>query len=203
MTRTTIYRLGVAAAALTCASLVSAQNPRLFKSNANPSPAPAASAGEHHGGDKKSENNNGGDDSAFLKAAAAGGMKEVEMGRMAEKNGQSDEVKKIGRQMVSDHTALNKEVMAAAGKRGVKLPSKSDHSMKDMKGADFDNHFLGMMVEDHNKDIRLFENEAKNGHDPEVKAMAQKALPTLKKHLATVKSAQKKTAKAGGSTSAQ
>ncbi len=131
-------------------------------------------------------------DAYFLKAAAAGGMKEVAMGRMAEKNGQSPEVKQIGQRMVADHTRANKEITAAAHKRGIKLAAQTTPAMDQMKGSTFDRDFLHMMAEDHNATIKVFQGEAKNGEDAELKAMAQKTLPTLKEHLMMVKQAQQK-----------
>jgi putative membrane protein len=129
-------------------------------------------------------------DAVFLKEAAAGGMKEIAMGENAEKNGQSDEVKNFGRQLVSDHTALNKQIMAAAKKKGITLPKATSPSLN--KGSTFDKDFLHMAVEAHNNDIKAFQGEAKNGEDAEVKALAEKALPTLKHHLMMAKAAQQK-----------
>ena len=44
------------------------------------------------------------------------------------------------------------------------------------------------MVEDHEKDVKAFEQEAQSGQDPEVKAWAAKQLPTLREHLSQAKS---------------
>ena len=45
------------------------------------------------------------------------------------------------------------------------------------------------MVKDHEKDVAEFEEEAKDGSDADVKAWANKTLPTLKKHLEMAKAA--------------
>ena len=115
---------------------------------------------------------------------------EVHMGQMAEKQGQSADVKKIGTRMVADHTKVNNELMTLAQAKGVKLDTR--HKMDKMDGANFDQMYLDQMVKDHDKDIAEFENEAKSGMDPEVKSFASKNLPTLKKHLEMVKAAQGK-----------
>lgn len=128
-------------------------------------------------------------DAVFVKEAAMGGMAEVEMGKMAEKQGVSPEVKQIGARMVTDHSRMNKELMAVAKKKGIKLGKAQP---MEIKGSTFDKDYLAMMVSDHDKDIASFQAEAKNGEDPELKAMAAKSLPTLKSHLAMVKAAQKK-----------
>ena len=47
------------------------------------------------------------------------------------------------------------------------------------------------MVAGHEKAIQLFENEAKNGRDADVKAWAEKCLPTLREHLKLAQAAVK------------
>jgi putative membrane protein len=44
------------------------------------------------------------------------------------------------------------------------------------------------MVKDHEEDIKEFEKEAREGQDPEAKAFASKTLPTLRAHLAKIRS---------------
>lgn len=143
---------------------------------------PAVMKGPH---DNKSVSSK---DAVFVKEAAMGGMAEVDMGKMAAKQGVSPEVKKIGAMMVTDHGRMNKELMAVAKKKGIQL---SKAQPMEIKGSTFDKDYLAMMVSNHNKDIATFQAEAKNGEDPELKAMAAKSLPTLKSHLAMVKDAQK------------
>src|SRR3954471_7554003 len=57
-------------------------------------------------------------DQQFMQTAAKDGMKEVEMGKMAEQHGQSAEVKRLGKTMVTDHTNANTKLMAVAKKNG-------------------------------------------------------------------------------------
>ncbi|HKP92845.1 MAG TPA: DUF4142 domain-containing protein [Chthoniobacterales bacterium] len=130
-------------------------------------------------------------DKSFINDAAMGGMTEVEMGKMAQQKGKSDDVKKIGSRMVADHTKANNELMAIAKKKGVdlsKVKAKS-HSIGD---ANFDKDYVGMMVKDHEKNLAAFQAEAKNGTDADVKAFASKTSGVIQKHLAMVKEAQGK-----------
>lgn len=129
-------------------------------------------------------------DRDFMMTAAKGGMMEVHMGEMAQKMGQSADVKKIGARMVADHTKVNGQLMALASSKGVKLDTR--HKMDKMDSANFDQMYLDQMVKDHNKDIADFQTEAKNGMDPELKSFAAKNLPTLQSHLKMVKDAQAK-----------
>lgn len=130
-------------------------------------------------------------DKAFMKEAAKGGKMEVEMGHMAQKQGKSADVKKIGARMVADHTKANNELMAIAKKKGVDL-SKENPKMEKMNDANFDKEYVNAMVKDHEKDLAAFQDEAKNGSDAEVKAFALKTSQVIKQHLAMVKAAQAK-----------
>lgn len=135
-------------------------------------------------------------DQQFMTMAAKDGMKEVHMGQMAVKSGQSDEVKKLGSRIVADHTKANTQLMSIATKKGVKLDTR--HSMDKMSKKDmenFDQSWLAMMVLDHEKDIAMYDKQAKTGTDPELKSYASKTLPVLKNHLKMVKAAQGKMAK--------
>jgi putative membrane protein len=129
-------------------------------------------------------------DKKFMEKAAMGGMYEVEAGKVAAQKASSEEVKKFGQRMVDDHTKANDELTQLADKKGVKVPKDLDKKFKakveklsKLSGADFDREYMNMMVKDHKEDIAEFSKEAKNGKDPDVKALASKTLPTLQEHL--------------------
>ena len=137
-------------------------------------------------------------DRTFLMMAGKDGMKEVHMGQMAAKEGQSAEVKKMGSQIAADHTKANQQLMAIAEKKGVKLDTK--HKMPKMSKTDmanFDQAWIGMMINDHQKDIAVYQRQGQQGADPELKAFAKKTLPVLQKHLKMVQQAQKKMGSGG------
>jgi putative membrane protein len=131
------------------------------------------------------------DDRTFLMKAAQGGIAEVNFGNMAQQNGGSDAVKHFGEKMVADHSRANDELRQLAQQKGVSLPSNvsgKDKRVAKMLGAkqgpDFDRAYIHDMVKDHEEDIAEFRDEAEHGRDPDVKAWAQKTLPTLEQHLA-------------------
>jgi putative membrane protein len=124
-------------------------------------------------------------------------MAEVEMGKLAQEKAGNDQVKQFGSRMVQDHSKANDELKQVAGAKGVGLPAgpdaKAQAEMKKMQGLSgpaFDKHYMDHMVADHKQDIAAFEKEAKSGKDPEVKAFAEKSLPTLKEHLQLAQQAQ-------------
>jgi putative membrane protein len=137
-------------------------------------------------------------DRQFMMMAAKDGMKEVHMGQMAAQQGQSAEVKKMGQQIAADHTKANQQLMAIAAKKGIK--PDTNHKMEKMSKRDmknFDQAWIGMMVNDHQKDIAAYERQAQQGADPDLKSYAKKTLPVLKKHLKMVQQAQKKMGSGG------
>ena len=138
-------------------------------------------------------------DREFLNMAAKGGMMEVHMGEMAQKQGQSAEVKKLGQVMVRDHTMSNTELNVIAHNRGINVDTR--HSMAKLDQANFDQAYLAQMVAGHEKMLAAFKTEAKTGTDADVKAFATKNVPTLQKHLQLVKAAQAKVGGAAGTTS--
>lgn len=130
----------------------------------------------------------------FVVKAASGGMMEVELGNLAQKNAQNPRVKSFGAMMVKDHSNANKELLVLASKKSISVPGKvsaehQDHinEMMKLKGADFDKHYMGMMVDDHKEDVNLFETAAKNLDDPELKSFASKTLTVLNAHLDSAK----------------
>jgi putative membrane protein len=117
-------------------------------------------------------------DKAFIKDAAKGGMMEVAMGRVAEQNATSSEVKNFGARMVKDHSKANDELKALAKEENVQLPAgKEPGKWKS------DKDYMGQMVIDHEKDLAAFEKEAKEGSDPDVKSFASKTSEVVRKHL--------------------
>lgn len=127
--------------------------------------------------------------SEFMTEAASGGMMEVELGKMAQEKAQHADVKSFAQMMVTDHTKANDELKALAGTKSIVLPDSmsKDHmdhitELRDKTGADFDNAYMDLMVEDHEEDVKEFEEAVNELQDPEAKAFASKTLTTLRKH---------------------
>ena len=126
-------------------------------------------------------------DKTFMKKAAKGGMMEVAMGKLAEKNAQSDDVKSFGKRMVTDHSKANDELKSIASKKGVQLPSK-EHTSK----WTTDKAYINTMVKNHEKDLAEFKEEANSGNDPDVKKFADDTAKVIQEHLDLVKEIQGK-----------
>ena len=113
-------------------------------------------------------------------------QKEIAMGKLAQKNGQSKEVIKFGKMLVKDHTAADKKVVGLAKKEKLELPSPPAASHDDMaKGADFDSKFAKDMLEDHKKDVAEATAARDNTTDEQLKKLLTDLVPTLQKHQDT------------------
>jgi putative membrane protein len=126
-------------------------------------------------------------DKTFMKRAAKGGMMEVAMGQVAEQKGQSEDVKSFGKRMVTDHGKANDELKSIASKKGFQLPSK-EHSVKWTS----DKAYIDMMVQDHEKDLAEFKEEATSGSDSDVKKFADDTAKMVQEHLDLAKETQGK-----------
>ena len=130
-------------------------------------------------------------DVSFIQKAAGGGQQEGENGKMAEKQGKSADVKRIGARMVADHTKANKELTELANRKGIKFATGGVRA-QNIGAADFDRQYLKLLEMDHKNDIAEFQKEARSGDDRDVKAWAAKTLPMLQEHLAMVQNAERK-----------
>jgi putative membrane protein len=129
-------------------------------------------------------------DQTFIRAADQIDLAEVKLGKFAEEHAASAAVKKFGERMVRDHSSMNKELREITSKKGIAIAEQLDQKHQELmdqlsklKGSEFDRAYTKDMVPGHEKAIEQFENEAKNGRDSDVKAWAEKWLPSLREHL--------------------
>lgn len=129
-------------------------------------------------------------DQLFAMAAAAGGLAEVSTGRLAAERATGDAVKQYAQRMVQDHTDANRQLIALAQAKGIALPQQLDIKdqaaaaiLSGLRGAEFDREYAKSQVAAHLCAVQLFTAESKLGRDAELKALAEKLLPTLEDHL--------------------
>ncbi len=129
------------------------------------------------------------DDAEFAVNAANGGMLEVQLGKLAQTNAQSSEVRAFGKMMETDHGAANEKLKSIAAANNITLPAslgedaqKHYNDLAAKKGPDFDKLYVDMMVDDHAKDIDNFQEQANDGKNGALKEFAATTLPTLKLH---------------------
>ena len=112
---------------------------------------------------------------------------EVAMGKMAEQNAQSDDVKSFGKRMVTDHGKANDELKSIAAQKNVHLSTKEPTAKWSS-----DKEYIDMMVKDHEKDLAEFKEEASSGTDSDVKKFADDTAKMIQEHLDLAKETQSK-----------
>jgi len=140
--------------------------------------------------DKKGDRKLSSGDRHFITEAAEDGMAEVELGKIAQQNASSAEVKQFGQRMTDDHSKAGQELEGIAAKLGASLPkqaggkhAKMVKELSKKTGAKFDHEYAEAMVKDHEKAVSLFEKQAKKGDSEDLKQFASKTLPVLQEHL--------------------
>lgn len=131
------------------------------------------------------------DTASFPVKAASGSMMEITAGNVAQQKGVNPEVKKFGQQMVTDHGKASTELQNIAASKNIVLPTsplpkhqRQIEVISELDGAEFDRSYMTAMVKAHQEDVALFESFANDtGADADLKAFAEKTLPTLRMHL--------------------
>ena len=138
------------------------------------------------------------DDGAFVAKAASGGLMEVELGKHAAKNAADPSVREFGERMVSDHGTANPELKTVAQGAGLAVPAQMNdehrkmvEKLAELRGAEFDQAYMDMMVEDHDNDVDAFRDQAEQGESA-IDRWAAKTLPTLEAHLKQAQSVAKR-----------
>lgn len=140
-------------------------------------------------------------DSTAIMDMAMANLAEVEMGKMAQSKGTSEQVKSFGQQMVDDHGKGLSEVQALAQAKGVTLPTELDAKhrkeadrLNAMSGAAFDKAYMERAgVKDHKAVHAKLNNIASSARDPDVRALAAKMQPVVQEHLNSAKQMGKST----------
>jgi putative membrane protein len=126
----------------------------------------------------------------FVTQAAQGNLAEIQLGQLAQKKAASTEVKQYGQQMIAEHTQAQNQLKQLVTPKKLTLPQSVGEQNKQvaanltkLSSAEFDQAYMDQMVKDHQKTVSLFQREAEQGQDPDLKAFATKTLPTLQQHL--------------------
>jgi putative membrane protein len=129
-------------------------------------------------------------DQQFVMNVAKDGLAEVELGKLASQKASNEQLKQFGQKMVDDHGKANDELKKLASDKNITIPNEVDSKHKStidklskMTGDAFDKAFTQEMMNGHKKAVSAFKNESKSGKDPEIKAWAEKTLPTLEDHF--------------------
>ena len=132
-------------------------------------------------------------DKMFMKMAAIHGMAEQQIAELAQQKGQSQEVKQLAQQMVTDHTKANQELRQLAQSKGVQIPSDLPDLKKQevaffqqLEGQQFDQEFISYMKAAHAHDVSKYQDKAQLAKDQELKQWVAGKVPELQHHMQMV-----------------
>jgi putative membrane protein len=127
---------------------------------------------------------------SFASQAAVIGKAEIELGQIALKNTQDENVRTYAERMVKDHSAADQKLKAIAAKQNIQLPQSLDPEhqslktkLQGLKGEEFDRAYAQAMAKGHDKAVALFESASQQAQMPDdLKQFAASTLPTLEQH---------------------
>jgi putative membrane protein len=132
--------------------------------------------------------NRGADYPVFIKSAAEAGLMEIGLSQVALEKSSNPKVKEFAQQVITEHGKITSGLKQLADEKKIALPTTLPaagaahiEEMKKMSGADFDKHYMGMMVKDHIKMLDLFKSASTLGDTP-TRSFAGKTLTKLEGH---------------------
>jgi putative membrane protein len=117
--------------------------------------------------------NRGADYPVFIKEATMTGIKELSLSQAALEKANSPQVKDFAKKIIADQTKISDGLKSLAAEKKITLTTTLPASdlahieeMKKMPGADFDKHYMGMMVKSQISNLDLFKSASTLGDTP-------------------------------------
>ncbi|HEX5060128.1 MAG TPA: DUF4142 domain-containing protein [Kofleriaceae bacterium] len=139
-------------------------------------------------------------------------MTEIDLGKVAKKQGGTAAVKSYGEMMVKDHGAMDKQLKDLAKMTKQTIPAekmttdaekqaqaemkKDVAALKKLKGADFDRAYIQMMIDGHEREVSNIDSKMAEVNNPELKTLLTDLKPQLQHHEDAAKELQKNNAQA-------
>ena len=126
----------------------------------------------------------------FVHTAFSGNLMEVELGRMAQQQAKSQQVKDLGQMLMQDHRQANDKLQTIAQNKNIEVPATTMAEMhqekveelRGLSGSEFDKKYVSLMIEAHQNAIQRFESAQNELQDTELKQWVSNTLETLRKH---------------------
>ena len=135
-------------------------------------------------------------DADFVAEAVASNYAEIKMAQLAMQRSNNPQIKEIAKMLEADHTKTLNELKTLAQTKAITVPVEEKQEAKDKakklseeKAENFDEEWLDVMEDSHEKSINRFEKKAENAEDADIKALATKTLPHLKMHKEKIEAA--------------
>jgi putative membrane protein len=129
-------------------------------------------------------------DKVFFGKVSQGGMYEVELGKLAETKGQTQDVKDSGNTEAHDHMLVGDKLKSIVEANGMTFPTSLNAEfqarldrMTALPADQFDMAYVEDMKKIHQADGAAFAKEAKEGTNPDLKAFAAETYRIVQRHL--------------------
>ncbi|HDR9799832.1 TPA: DUF4142 domain-containing protein [Burkholderia cenocepacia] len=128
-------------------------------------------------------------DAEFVDKAGMIGKVERQASQLALDRSSNADVKAFARRMVDDHARIADELRHIGAQKGVPVQTRmlvdpAVTALRAKEGRAFDTAYVALAGPPaHEAAIRLYETEAKDGRDPQLRAFAARTLPMLNAHL--------------------
>jgi predicted outer membrane protein len=135
-------------------------------------------------------------DKTFIKNTAESMYFLTTIAEKTKRNAGSETVKMLGKKMLNDLNKIWGEVGGVASANGEMMPSElkgadKNHAKKLDKPERFDKEFLDLAGKESKKLSRYMESGAKMAQNAELKAIAERWIPTVKSHEDEIEKAEK------------
>jgi len=130
------------------------------------------------------------DGARFLAQAMQDSLAEIEACEMALQKTSNADVKAFSQHMIDQHGQMGREIEQLASRKHLSLPDDVTSEQKStceqlskLSGKEFDRKFMEHNIEDHEKDIKTFSEQAPQIADDDIRAFAEKGVRQLGEHL--------------------
>lgn len=129
-------------------------------------------------------------DARFVRLASEGHLLAIHLGNLASERAEDPKVKEMGKHLVQVHTATLQGLLGLSKKKGFistrsmgpQCQNKADR-LFELKGAEFEEGYLRQLLEEGRTLVGVFETEARQGQDADLRAFAGKSLTVLQENL--------------------
>ncbi|WP_442865728.1 DUF4142 domain-containing protein [Burkholderia sp. IMCC1007] len=128
-------------------------------------------------------------DAEFVDKASIVGRTQLQAGQLALDRSSNPDVKAFARRMLDDHGRIAGTLSRLGAQKGVPVQARmlvdpAVNALRSKQGRAFDTAYVELAgPHAHEEIVRLYEAEAHNGHDRQLRAFAADTLPMLKAHL--------------------
>jgi putative membrane protein len=133
-------------------------------------------------------------DQRFVMEVRPMNLAEIKMSQIAVDYASKPEIKEFAERMIQDHSKTNRDLMQIVRDSNVSPPDEPTPDQQkivdrlwSLEGDEFDQEFVRAQVQDHERVVQLFEREAEQGQDEDLKQFAEDCLPIMQQHLQQVK----------------